>query len=1072
MAASEVGAPAAHAPIAVVWCRQVDNEAESPGYTTIPDEFPGRRETLEAIRVVGNLTVNVADTHDYWDPDPSAPLSYYPNLFLYPAAAGRYTCVGRMFLSTEDRPRIGMKTLVFETAALAASGEFGAAVLRAHATMGGRSGGDRPAADPDQSIYQGVGEGFLYHRGSTEPVVLVTAEQWEATNQVVLDLVRELPTALVALGAFLVFPYFLPVAKVDMHQFTEQLPLALAVMRVPRGEAQGDRHMKRIQGWEGAPVTLRDLTRPPTGRAAKDALPLVLQYARDHAEDKLGEVSHRVDLVEAARMKAIQDDADRQGGRDRRKEMWRIGTAMETAALLLARPRGRSVSVTGEAAKRANEYVKVKRDTDRGGGGGPAPPSASAALPQLTEPAATQQLPPWLQRPADITLPPEGPVAVPVSIQSDPSLLSRPAADLPLPPPPPPSTSGTPSSPASLAAPPPTPVDGAVIDARVHAALGAAETKWRSTLDLKVRETADSQTRAWNESQTEVARRIESLERRPTMSPDEVARRLSALEARPSLSPDEVARRFAALESRPLVSQDEVTREAERRVREATEPRFAGVPDLVQKAVQTSGATWADSFRAELKRMADEMNARLLRGEEELRTALVAQLDLELTEAKEQGSALREEIESRVRTLVDTRFTELEQKRIRDVRDMEQRMGLLVEGRSKDLEARLRTQVDARATELDQKRGREAKDQDIRTGVLLDARAKDFEIRMSALLDARARELEARMGNQLSISRSAVEERVNQATKRLEVDREARLAELSDTHSKSLAGLQVRMQSYLDQKMREDSDRERGKYVELLARLKGEVDDALGRTIDSTRFDAAVRERVKTLMDENRAAYARSLAELEARLQSAPSPDTARLETIEAQLRDRADALTQVESKVRQDVDDLDRRVQVVTDKMLPLVRKTWVRIDEVEKLLARPEQNEARFAELRRDLGRELRRVESEIRDETAHLRRRLEASMTSQGKIWLNLVRQLSESGTGYVPSEDDLATERGRRGSRPVPADDEDLLARPRSRESPYVDYDEDPANPLDPQPTDSEPAPPRRAAPRTTRGGAQR
>ena len=28
-------------PVAVVWCRQVDNEAESPGYTTIPEEFPG-----------------------------------------------------------------------------------------------------------------------------------------------------------------------------------------------------------------------------------------------------------------------------------------------------------------------------------------------------------------------------------------------------------------------------------------------------------------------------------------------------------------------------------------------------------------------------------------------------------------------------------------------------------------------------------------------------------------------------------------------------------------------------------------------------------------------------------------------------------------------------------------------------------------------------------------------------------------------------------------------------------------------------------------------------------------------
>ena len=127
-------------PVAVVWCRQVDNEAESPGYTTIPEEFPGRRETLEAIRVVGNLTINIADTHDYWDPDPSQPLSFYPNLFLYPAANGRYTCVGRMFLSTEDRPRLGMKTLVLETAPLLQGGQFGADILRAYATMSGKSG--------------------------------------------------------------------------------------------------------------------------------------------------------------------------------------------------------------------------------------------------------------------------------------------------------------------------------------------------------------------------------------------------------------------------------------------------------------------------------------------------------------------------------------------------------------------------------------------------------------------------------------------------------------------------------------------------------------------------------------------------------------------------------------------------------------------------------------------------------------------------------------------------------------------------------------------------------------------
>jgi hypothetical protein len=177
-------------PIPVVWCRQVDNEAESPGYTTVPEDFPGQHETLEVIRTVGNLTVNVADTHDYWDPDPSQPLSYYPNLFLYPAFGGRYMCVGRMFLSTEDRPRLGMKTLVLDTAQLLASGEFGATILRWHASMGGpKREGARPAPVPDPALYHTVGEGFLFHRGSTDPVLLVASDDWEMVIETVLGLV-------------------------------------------------------------------------------------------------------------------------------------------------------------------------------------------------------------------------------------------------------------------------------------------------------------------------------------------------------------------------------------------------------------------------------------------------------------------------------------------------------------------------------------------------------------------------------------------------------------------------------------------------------------------------------------------------------------------------------------------------------------------------------------------------------------------------------------------------------------------------------------------------------------------
>ncbi len=939
------GRTGGHTPVAVVWCRQVDHEAESPGYTTIPDDFPGRRETLDTIRVVGNLTVNVADTHDYWDPDPSAPLSYYPNLFLYPAAGGRYTCVGRMFLSTEDRPRIGMKTLVFETAPLLASGEFAPVVLRAHATMGGRAVEGRPAADPDLPVYQAVGEGFLFHRGSTEPVVVIASDQWEAANRVVLDLVAEMPTALVALGAFLVFPYFLPVAKVDLHQFTEQLPLALAVMRVARAEASGERHQKRIAGWEASPVALRDLTRPGTGRAAKDALPLVLQYARDRAEERLSEISRRVDLVERPRLDPLRVDPDRQSGRERRKEMWRIGTAMETAALLLSRPRGRTVPTSRDAARRANEYVNAPA------GGTPVPPVVPA--PPTADPgtAATASLPPWLAGPVEVPLGGTASATVPVPIQNDSSLLRGPAST--------PSPTEDPGAPG------------------------------RSGLDARLAEASESAARALAQSRHDLSARLAAVEARGTVDPEAIARNV------------------------------------EERVRATVDPQLARMPELSRQAVDAA----AESFRGEIDRLTREMASRAAKTEEELRAALVAQLDLELREAKEQGVALREQIESNVRSMVDRRGAELDAQRAKETRELEQRLLHLVDGRAKELESRL--------------------------GELVGTRAKEFATRLD---------------QEIGADRAAADDRLAQLTKRMDLEREQRFAEIAETHAKSLAGLQVRMQSYLDQKLREDGDLERGKYVELLARLKGEVDQALARTIDSTRFDAAVRERIDRTVEETRREYLRAMGDLESRLTRDLGPNAQRLDALETKLQERADAMAEVEARVRREIDDLDRRAQVLSDKMLPLVRKTWVRIEEIEKLLGSSDDTEARFGQLRRDLGRELRRVESQFQEEQAALRRRLEHTMTTQSKVWMNLVRQLSESGAGFAPSDEELPSARSARES---PPDDLEPAGRRGGREAPpYAGFEEAVPDPAEPERPDDPPVGSRRPPSRSSRGGAQR
>jgi len=975
MAAPGGGNSGPIAPVAVVWCRQVDNEAESPGYTTIPEDFPGRRETLESIRVVGNLTINIADTHDYWDPDPAQPLSFYPNLFLYPAANGRYTCVGRMFLSTEDRPRLGMKTLVFETAPLLASGEFGAAVLRAHATMTGRSDTGRPAAEPDAVVYQTVGEGFLFHRGTTEPVVVVAADAWEAAGQAVLELVRVMPTSLVALGAFLVFPYFLPEAKVNLHEFTEQFPLALAVMRVPRGEAQGDRHAKRLASWESAPVTLRDLTRPSRGR---EALPLVLQYAREHQDTKIREVTRRVDLVEGPRMQTHLHDAERQGGRDRRKEMWRIGTAMETAALLLTRPKGRSVPMTGEAAKRANEYLQARPGDTVLLPAEPVPVLPST--PPVPAPGSLAgQHPPWLHRPTEIALPPSGSVAVPVSTSDDPSTLPAGAAK----PTPPSAVTPAPGTPgneeletilrteidrrfAEIALRPSAAPATPDVAPQIARATADLEAKWNLLLETRVKEAADS-----------------------------AARALLALQG-------DLASRLAVVEARPVVSPAEVASEAEQKLRDPIDAKFQSLSTKVDESVRASGEMWASRLRDELRQSVDDLRAQANHDEEEMRAALVAQIDLELREAHEQGTALREEIESRIRDLLKERLTEVDQRRTKEMRELEQRLGLLVDGRTKDVEARIH-----------------------------------------ALTEATREKLTA-----------AQEERVASAEKRWTVGAEARLAETSEAQTQALAGLQVRLQSYFEQKLRENQEREREKYVELLARLKSEVEQSLSKTMDSSKFEAIIHDRVARELegsrDEQEKLIRSAVDDAALRLTSHQEEGVVRLERLETKIQQRETDLLRVEQTLRHEMDDLDRRIQVVADRALPLIRRTWLRVSELEKEGPAGAETEARLKEMRREMTREIRRIEGELLEQTGDLRDRLEETLASQGRIWLNLLKQLQSASAGLVRTDATGARIPRHRSKDEEDASLETLMDENLRDATGYPEFASDPPNPLDPHP----------------------
>jgi hypothetical protein len=1018
------GVPArTYAPVASVWCRQVDNEAESPGYTAIPDDFPGLRETLDSIRVVGNLTVNVADTHDYWDPDPSSTLSFYPNLFLYPAASGRYTCIGRMFLSTEDRPRLGMKTLVFPTAELLESGDFGGIVRRAHATMGGKSDLRPPALEPDPLVYQAVGEGFLFQKGGNEPVVVVASEQWDAAARLVLDLVGQMPSALVALGAFLVFPYFLPAGKVDLHEFSEQLPLALAVMRVPKGEAQGERHEKRIASWQEEPVALRDLTRPPSGRS-KETIPLVLQYVRDHADEKIAEVARRVDAVELPRVGPRLTDPESASGKDHRKEMWRIGAAMETAALLLAKPKGRTVPVSGDAAKRANEYLKAEPSEPASR----APAAADVAAPVgvgVAAGGAAARLPAWLRPPPTPSLPSAGDTKVPVSTSVDPSLLptggptAAPAAvPGPAPPSPPPSSPGsvpTTAAAAATATGSAVALDPRLIDARVATALEALEAKWSAAVDARLRESSAAIEKTLDSARADLAQRLAAVEARPIVDPDQVeearatseSARAAAEKAKDASEralagrPAELSGRLAALEARPVADPQAILKTVDARAAAAFEPAVTRLSQTVDETVRSTTDAWGAKLRAELKAAADEYAARASKIEEELRAALAAQLELEIRETQEQGEALRQEIASKVDEILQQRNAAVDQRRAKETRELEQRLGLLVDGRVKDGEARVQTALASHREKLAQ----------------------------------------------------LADERVLAAERRAAVEREARLAELTESHAEATAGLQVRMQSFVEQKLRENDEKARDQYLELLARLKADVEKSIAQSLASTPFNDAIRERVSALVASARAEHEKSLtAQLkvtEDRLQHAHDYAVQRLEKIDGRIQQKEADVAHLERTVRHELDEFERRLKVVNDHVLPMVRQTWLKVSQ--------ESTETTLKEYRREILEEVHNVEAELVQRTTELRDRIEGSIAQNGRLWLNMLRQLSQQpemmgplaphAPATAPSARSGAAYR-RAVHRPVRTAPVDI-GEPAF--TPPVDppFGDDPPNPMDPQ-----------------------
>ena len=1062
-------------PVAVVWCRQVDNEAESPGYTTVPEVFPGRKETLELIRLVGNLTVNVADTHDYWTPGPPQALSYYPNLFLYPAYGGRYTCVGRMFLSTEDRPRLGMKTLILDTSQLLASGEFGPSILRWHATMAGGRGDGRKPAIPDPGLYGLLGEGLLFFRGTTEPVVVVASNEWDAAMEVIFDLVRVLPASLLMLGAILAFPYFLPQPKTNLYEFAEQVPLALSLMRIPMAEAMGDRHKKRIQSWESSNVTFRDLTTGiPTPAKGREGIPQVLQYVRDHDANRLPPIVGRVDLVEVPKLRELLADPERQSGKERRKEMWRIGTAMESAALLLQRSRGRHIPVSLETAKRAQEYLRVE------------PPRTEEKVAEGVAGAGVEATPTghpsWLTKaPEFASSPRSGPEVIPVSVSDDPSLQAAalPAVTAtrrvapPAPPVPAESPAATPApavaaaaASASMTTRPPlvssssfldrgpstaqveamvsralgprlaqleeemlrrlaseieqavaTEVDRRVeqaMEARVKAQVQASETRfaqaltaldtrwqekfrtvtapttpsaeWRAGLDAeldqKIAQSMEARDRALAESVKTLTARLTESEVRTAQ---QVTGMLAGTESRlreslPTTLGAEIDRRLRSQFERELTDSAQgekgaVAARIDARIDSAVRLQMQGANAQFARSLEDLEEKWAErlkpfqSMTAPLSakalesvepiverrvREAMEEQARTLQAlreelaarEEAERAGLAAQQERQLTAALAQAIEARESAEAQLRQDFEAAIGETVEKRTRELRELESRLTSLLESRNKEVASRGLTGV------------------------------KELEARLKGGVEERAAQLEARLVKSL----------------------ESRLGELRESQTHADADLQVRLQSYTDQKLREVEEHLRATTVDLLARLRADVEGSLGRIPDPARIDAIVKDRLQrtaeSLRTELQLTFEQKISEAEDGFRQQQSGDLAKLEAIERDAKYQTKELVKIEGAMRGEIEDLDHRLVSLADRILPVVRKTWLRVAELEKgPTGAGVDIEPRLAQMRREIRDELRHLDTDVTERLRDLRERMETTIAHQGKVWLTLIRQLSQ-------------------------------------------------------------------------------
>ncbi len=349
----------------IIWCRQVDNEAESPRYTPIPDSFPGLNESLARMKLVGDLAINASDTTDYWDPDPAKRFSYYRNLFLFPTGGGRYLCLGRMYLSTEERPRLGIKTLVLDAQALFAGHNAAQTLWQWYRAMEGAPPGEPPHPGvPALSAL--LARSISYADNSPDqPPLLLLSDSWNGSVETVFGLLTRMPESLLALSGILVFPYFIPAAKVDVPQLTRAFPLTLAAFRIS-SRATIDQRKRWVDGWTKHHLSVTDLAEGP-GKLPSSLPTSTKAWIDEESGEKWDAFRSLLDGKEVEQ--ALTGPFPAEEGIYRRKELARLAEVLEESQSP-SRKKGRATKKSAPAPVPIPDFAPV-----------PVPPGAVSELP-------------------------------------------------------------------------------------------------------------------------------------------------------------------------------------------------------------------------------------------------------------------------------------------------------------------------------------------------------------------------------------------------------------------------------------------------------------------------------------------------------------------------------------------------------------------------------------------------------------------------------------------------------------------------------------------------------------------